>query len=59
MYERKYVSALEDLIMDELLPMYIVGCRSTGIDPRANAILAKLMDARKLREEIPWILKAE
>lgn len=56
MYNRKYVEALEDLIMDELLPMYMVGCRSVGIDPKSNQILAKLMDAKKKQGETPWLL---
>ncbi len=57
MFDREYVTALEDIIMDELLPMYIVGCRSVGRDPKSNQILEKLMNARMSRRETPWILK--
>jgi hypothetical protein len=57
MYSRKYVKELENIIMDDLLPMYIVGCRSVGIDPRANAILRKLLESKNLEKEIPWLLR--
>lgn len=57
MYDRNYVAALEDIIMDDLLPMYIVGCRSCGVDPKSNQILAKLMEARNKQKEMPWLLK--
>ncbi len=57
MYDRKYVKLLEDLIMDDLLPMYIIGCRASGVDPKSNLILDKLMKARNEQKEIPWILK--
>ena len=56
MYDRAYVTALEDLIMDDLLPMYIVGCRSVGIDPKSNQLLAKILEVKKLQKETPWIL---
>ncbi len=57
MYDRKYVLELENLVMDELIPMYIVGCRSVGRSPGTGEILAKLMKARGERRETPWILK--
>lgn len=56
-YDRAYVLALENIIMDDLLPMYIIGCRSVGIDPKSNLVLKKLMDAKMEQREIPWILK--
>ena len=59
MYDRKYVGLLEDLIMDELIPMYIIGCRSIGKKPMVNSILDKLMKARGERRDTPWILKKE
>lgn len=59
MYDRKYVLRLETLIMDELMPMYLVGCRVSGVNPRQNEIIAKLMDAMNAKEETPWLLKNE
>ena len=59
MYDRAYVKQLENIIMDDLLPMYIMGCRSVGINPNTNIIVSKLIDARKLKEEIPALLNAE
>jgi hypothetical protein len=56
-YNTEYLMALENCIMDDLLPMYIVGCRSVGRDPGSNAILKKLLDARTLRGETPFLLK--
>ncbi len=57
MYDRKYVLELENLVMDELIPMYIIGCRSVGRKPLVHSILDKLMKARGERREMPWILK--
>lgn len=42
-----YSLALENIIMDELLPMYLVGCRSSGKAEQQNPILIKLMAARR------------
>lgn len=56
MYDRAYIKALEDLIMDELMPMYIVGCRASGRDPKSSEVLQKLMAAKKLQKEIPYLL---
>ena len=55
-YNKKYIKELEDIIMDELLPMYLVGCRSSGIKPNTNKILSKLLEARSLKEEVPALL---
>jgi hypothetical protein len=57
MYGREYIKSLEDLIMDELLPMYIIGCRSSGRDPKVNEVLKKLMENKKLKKEMPWLLQ--
>ncbi len=46
-YDATYVKKLEDIIMDELLPMYILGCQSQGTQPKQNEILVKLMEARR------------
>ncbi len=56
-YDSKYLAALENCIMDDLLPMYLVGCRSVGKDPAQNAILRKLLEAKTLRGDIPFLLK--
>lgn len=57
MYDRKYVAALEDLIMDELLPMYLVGCRVTGIDPKSQQVMARLLEAKGQQLETPMLMK--
>lgn len=59
MFDRAYVKELENIIMDELLPMYIIGCRSAGRNPMTNAVLDKLMKARILRKEIPYLLNKD
>jgi hypothetical protein len=56
MFDRSYVLELENLIMDELLPMYIAGCRSTGRTPNTSEILKKLTQARSRRSEYPALL---
>lgn len=58
-YNQKYMRELEDLITDELFPMYIIGCRATGIDPRANEIIARLMDIKGYKEEVPYLLRMD
>ena len=55
-YNNKYVAELENLIMDELLPMYLVGCRSSGVTPSTSRILQKLLTAQRLKEEVPALL---
>ena len=57
MFDRSYVKELEDLIMDELLPMYLAGCRSSGRTANMNDILVRLMRAKTARKETPWLLK--
>ena len=44
---KAYSKALEDLIMDQLLPMYLIGCRSSGKPSDQNQILKDLLEARK------------
>ena len=56
MFDRAYVLALENLIMDDLLPMYLIGCRSAGVDPKMSSILKKLMESKALRREYPALL---
>ena len=55
MTENKYTEALETLIMDELLPMYIVGCRSKQVDPKLQPILKRLLAAKKKLNPIPYL----
>lgn len=56
-YNTEYLMALENCIMDDLLPMYLIGCRAVGREPEQNSILKKLLDARTLRTPVPWLLK--
>ena len=58
-YNQEYVKQLEDTIMDDILPMYLVGCRSVGIDPRMNKVLERLVVARALKEEVPALLRKD
>ena len=58
-YNHAYLEELEDCIMDDLLPMYIIGCRSVGVDPRTNVVLDRLMQAKKLKEEVPFLLRKD
>ena len=44
---KKYAEDLEQLIMDKLLPMYLVGCRSSGVRPDQTEILKKLLEVRR------------
>lgn len=44
---KKYAEELELLIMDKLLPMYLVGCRSSGVRSEQNEILKKLLETRR------------
>lgn len=53
---KKYVEELENLIQDVLLPGYILGCRAAGTDPKTHAILIRLLAARKLKRELPYLL---
>ncbi len=57
MYDRKYVLELERIIMDELMPMYLTGCRVCGVDPKSNQIVASLLAAKELQNETPYLLK--
>lgn len=53
-----YSRELENIIMDELLPMYLVGCRSSGSVNKQNSILVSLMEARRARgKEICALLR--
>lgn len=56
-YNREYINELENCIMDELIPMYIVGCRASGRDPNVNPILKRLLEARELKQQIPKLLQ--
>lgn len=56
---KKYIQELEDLIMDVLLPSHIQYCRNMGIDPRTNDILSKLMEIRKNKRKLPYLLDYE
>lgn len=58
-YDKDYVRELENLIMDTLLPSYIEFCRSKGIDPKSHLILRRLLGAKKLRKEVPILLRKE
>jgi hypothetical protein len=53
----KYEIELENIIMDDLIPMYLIGCRSSGIDPKLNTLLKKLIEARGLQREICFLLQ--
>lgn len=44
---KKYAEELEVLIMEQLLPMYLVGCRSSNVRPDQNEILKKLLEVRR------------
>lgn len=48
---KAYSKALEELIMDQLLPMYLVGCASSGISSDQNKILKDLLEARKKTQD--------
>lgn len=54
-----YEQDLENLIMDELLPIYLVGCRSLGIKSDTNKILKKLMEIRRSRRKLPALLNRD
>lgn len=56
-YNSDYINELENCIMDELIPMYIVGCRASGKDPNMNPILKRLLEARELKQQIPKLLQ--
>ena len=58
-YNTEYLMALENCIMDDLLPMYIIGCRSVGKDPATGPILKKLLESRTLKTPIPWLLQTK
>lgn len=55
-YNAEYIAELEDLIMDELLPMYLIGCRASGVDPKMNKMLSRLTSARSLKQQVPALL---
>jgi hypothetical protein len=52
-----YIKELEDLIGDELLPMYLVGCRAVGKPARTTEILKKLLVLKKLDKPIAALLR--
>ena len=55
-YTRDYTIALENLIMDKLLPAYIEHSRRKGIDPNTNEIIRELMLIMRTKREIPALL---
>ena len=57
-YNAKYVKELEDLVQDILLPSHIMWCRSVGRDPETNDILKRMINAKALQDNIPFLLKA-
>lgn len=57
MTSNEYTSALENLIMDDLIPMYIVGCRSRGVDPKLQPLLNRLMKAKRAPNKVAYLLR--
>lgn len=57
MTSNEYIAALELLIMDDLIPMYIVGCRSRGIDPKVQPLLRRLMEAKRKPNKVAYLLR--
>ena len=58
-YTQEYVEALEDLVMDKLLPAYIEHCRRAKIDPNTNEIVKDLLSIMKKKKDVPFLLKAK
>lgn len=56
-YSREYVSALEELITDKLLPAYIEHCRRAGLNPNTNEIITELLSIMKKKKEVPFLLR--
>lgn len=56
-YTSAYISELEDIISDILLPAYIENCRTRGTKPKTSEILNRLTQAQKLKREIPMLLR--
>lgn len=57
MTQNEYTRALETLIMDDLIPMYIVGCRSKGINPNLQPLLKRLLAAKKKPNKVAYLLR--
>lgn len=58
-YSKEYVQALEDLITDKLLPVYIESCRRKGLDPNTTQIVQELVAILKKKQtKIPALLRA-
>lgn len=55
-YTREYTKALEDLILDKLLPAYIEHYRRLGLDPNQNSIVKELLVIMKKKREMPALL---
>lgn len=58
-YTREYTKALEDLILDKLLPAYIEHYRRLGLDPNQNQIVKDLMLVMRKKREVPALLQAK
>lgn len=56
-YNTEYVQALEDLVMDRLLPSYIEHCRRKGIDPNQHEIIKDLLQIMKKKKQVPALLQ--
>jgi len=56
-YTQEYIEALENLVMDKLLPAYIESCIRKGINPNTNAIVKELLSIMKKKKEVPALLK--
>ena len=52
----EYEKELENLIFEELLPLYLVGCRVQGVRPQTNEIIKKLMELKRNKTVLPAIL---
>ena len=55
-YTQAYTKALEDLILDKLLPAYIEHYRRLGLDPNQNEIIKELLIIMRKKKEVPAIL---
>jgi hypothetical protein len=58
-YSKEYVTALEELITEKLLPAYIEHCRRAGINPNTNEIIKELLLIMKKKRDVPFLLKAQ
>jgi hypothetical protein len=57
-YSKEYVTALEELITEKLLPAYIEHCRRASINPNTNEIIKELLLIMKKKRDVPFLLKA-